>query len=233
MKVLILDNNALDAGKIIDLFGKSCSIEEHFEVRASFKEFNDLYIKEKFNILFINIDYETKKVLEFLEEFQGKTAYVVITSHQNNMMIEAHKHKIIGYLSKPYTLDEFKQVVFRIAKRSRLFSGDEEHEDHGHFKDLIAEGRINRIALTTLDGYVIVHYDDIIGSFLMLTKTLKHYASKLEQHGFFRVHKTHLVNLKYIRSYIKGKNSYVELKDGSNIEVSSRKKQTLVEKLNN
>jgi len=125
---------------------------------------------------------------------------------------------------------------------------NDREEEYAHFKDLIDSGQINRIALTTLDGFVIVHYSDIIrceangnytsvyfhdGSFLMLTKTLKHYASRLEQNGFFRVHKTHLVNLDYIRSYVKGKNSYVELKDGSNIEVSSRKKQTLVEILNN
>ena len=121
-------------------------------------------------------------------------------------------------------------------------------QNHFHFKELIEQGHINRIALTTLDVYVIVHYNDIIrceangnytsiyfhdGSFLMLTKTLKHYTARLEPHGFFRVHKTHLVNLNFIRSYIKGKNSFVVLKDGSNIEVSSRKKQVLVEMLNN
>lgn len=248
MKVLILDNNISDIERIKEFFGRACPVEQSFELSTNFKEFNQLYIKNQHNVLFVNIDNDTNEVLKFLEEHQDKPSFIIITSQQNNMIIEAYKHKILGYLPKPITIEEIEQVVFRINKRSHLIRGAEKQEDYSHFQDLIAKGEINRIALTTLDGYVIVHYDDIIrceangnytsvyfhdGSFLMLTKTLKHYASKLEAHGFFRVHKTHLVNIDYIRTYVKGKNSCVELKDGSSIEVSSRKKQTLVEILNN
>jgi len=248
MKVLILDSNKTRIENIKQLFTKSGLNGHHFQDVSRFHEMKELHSKTIFDILFLNLDSETKEVFNFLEGSTKHTAQIIVTSKQNNMMIEAFKHNIAGYLTEPYEIKEFEQAFKRIKKKNISTSAEEGKQDHSHFKKLIHDGKINRIALTTLDGYVIVHYDDIIrceangnytsiyfhdGSFLMLTKTLKHYASRLEPHGFFRVHKTHLVNLNFIRTYIKGKNSFVELKDGSNIEVSSRKKQILVDILNN
>ncbi len=248
MKVLILDNNKTRIEKIKELFAKSGLTGHLFRDVSRFHEMKELHSNTMFDILFVNLDSETKEVFNFLEDEVSQSAQIIVTSSQNNMMIKAFKHNIAGYLTEPYDMHDFEQALKRIQKKNISTSIEEGKQDYSHFKKLIHDGEINRIALTTLDGFVIVHYDDIIrceangnytsiyfhdGSFLMLTKTLKHYASRLEPHGFFRVHKTHLVNLNYIRSYIKGKNSFVELKDGSNIEVSSRKKQILVDILNN
>lgn len=245
MKVLIHEQNSTDAQRIQELCLVAYDVGNYFDLVDSFADMTSLYSTENYDVLFINIDKDPKKTLRFLTESQKDSTAIIITSSENDMMIEAYNHHIAGYLSKPFSEEKFIQIVQRaIKKRTPSYLKGEEY---AHFKNLIGNGEINRIALTTLDGYVIVHYDDIIrceangnytsiyfhdGSFLMLTKTLKHYASRLEKHGFFRVHKTHLVNLNYIRTYVKGKSSYVELKDGSNIEVSSRKKQTLVEVLN-
>ena len=247
MKVLILEDSIEDAESIQKLYTSHCSKCNSFDVAHSFIKMHALYSKEDYEVLYLNIDNYTAEIFDFLKSKVKDHTQVVITSKESNLMIEAHKHKIAGYLSKPYNAEQFIKVITRMSRTIEICNPKDE-EDYAHFKSLIADGQFNRIALTTLDGYVIVHYDDIVrceangnytsvyfndGSFLMLTKTLKHYASKLEGHSFFRVHKTHLVNLNYIRSYVKGRNSYVELTDGSNIEVSSRKKQTLVEILNN
>ncbi len=247
MKVLILEDTQADVDRIKDLFGQFHPEPHIFEQVSSYESMKTSCFNEDFDVVFMNIDMDERKSLELIKLKANDRAEMILTSKDNEMMIEAYKHNISGFLSNPIDEEAFVNTMERIKKKINLW-GESRKEEYGHFKELIDSGQINRIALTTLDGYVIVHYDDIIrceangnytsvyfhdGSFLMLTKTLKHYASKLEGNGFFRVHKTHLVNLDYIRSYVKGKNSYVELKDGSNIEVSSRKKQTLVEMLNN
>jgi len=69
------------------------------------------------------------------------------------------------------------------------------------------------------------------GSSLLITKTLKHYEDILIMDNFFRVHKSHLVNLDFVRRYVKGRQGMIEMVDGQMIEVSTRKKEALLERL--
>jgi two-component system LytT family response regulator len=246
MNVLILDQNPEDALHAKSLCREICDHVNNIDLVKSFDVMKTLFLTNTYDVLILNIDTDPEATEQLLEDGPDGRTSIVLTSKENILMIKALNHSISGYLSKPITLEQFSDTLSRVKKKHEMRKEMMERE-YGHFKNLIKEGQINRIALITLDGYVIVHYDDIIrceangnytsvyfsdGSFLMLTKTLKHYDSRLGQHGFFRIHKTHLVNLKFIRSYVKGKSSYVELKDGTHIEVSSRKKQNLVEIMN-
>ena len=53
----------------------------------------------------------------------------------------------------------------------------------------------------------------------------------LSGHSFFRVHNSHLINLVFIKSYNKGKGGSVKLVDGTEIEVSSRRKDDFIKRL--
>ena len=60
---------------------------------------------------------------------------------------------------------------------------------------------------------------------LVVAKTLKEFEEMLSGYNFFRVHNSHLVNLAYVKSYHKGKGGSVILIDGTEIEVSTRRKE--------
>jgi two-component system LytT family response regulator len=47
------------------------------------------------------------------------------------------------------------------------------------------------------------------------------------------VHQSHLINIKYIKEFIKSDGGYLILKDKTNIPVSVRKRNEVVETLNN
>ena len=63
------------------------------------------------------------------------------------------------------------------------------------------------------------------------TKTLKFYENLLSEDRFFRIHQKHLVHVKFIKKYLKEDGGYVQLKDGSKLEVSRRKKDELLKTL--
>jgi two-component system LytT family response regulator len=46
-----------------------------------------------------------------------------------------------------------------------------------------------------------------------------------------RVHQSHLINLRQVKEFIKGDGGYLVMKDGSNVAVSTRKKQEVMERL--
>jgi len=57
------------------------------------------------------------------------------------------------------------------------------------------------------------------------SKTIKDYEDLLPATMFFRVHSSHLINLNLIKKYFKGRGGYIEMEDGSTIEVVNRRKE--------
>ena len=104
-----------------------------------------------------------------------------------------------------------------------------------------------RIALSTSNGIHLFNIRDIIRCEskdnytqfhfknqkpLLISKTLKEYEELLSTHGFERIHQSHLINLKYLKSYIKQDGGYVLMSDGSNLPIAQRKKDRLKALLN-
>ena len=71
------------------------------------------------------------------------------------------------------------------------------------------------------------------GRKLLVSKTLKENEELLSNHNFIRPHKSHLVNVKYIKSFIRQEGGYIIMTDGSKIPVSRRKKDKIMETLFN
>jgi two-component system LytT family response regulator len=97
-----------------------------------------------------------------------------------------------------------------------------------------------RIALPTLTGYLFVKVNDIVRcesnntytTFfitdkrkIIVSKTLKECEQMMSDYKFHRVHNSHLINLDYIVEYIKGEGGIVKMIDGSQIDVSRRRKE--------
>ncbi|MEP7170773.1 MAG: LytTR family DNA-binding domain-containing protein, partial [Bacteroidota bacterium] len=53
----------------------------------------------------------------------------------------------------------------------------------------------------------------------------------LTENNFLRVHQSHLINLNYVKKYVRGEGGYVVMSDGSSVNVSVRKKHEVLEKL--
>mgnify|MGYP006146415749 CR=1 FL=1 len=103
-----------------------------------------------------------------------------------------------------------------------------------------------RIALSNSDGIHLFEVSDIIrcesednytkfyiknSKPILISKTLKEYEELLTEHGFERIHQSHLINLAYLKSYIKKDGGYVIMADNANLPISQRKKERLQELL--
>ncbi|MBP1652269.1 MAG: two component transcriptional regulator, LytTR family, partial [Bacteroidetes bacterium] len=58
----------------------------------------------------------------------------------------------------------------------------------------------------------------------LISKSLKEYEEMLSDKGFYRVHKSFLINIHHIVKIIKGLGTAVVMSDQKNIPISSRKK---------
>jgi two-component system LytT family response regulator len=67
---------------------------------------------------------------------------------------------------------------------------------------------------------------------LVVSKPLKEFEEILISKNFLRIHKSHIVNLIHIEKYVKGVSRHVIMSDSSIIPVSTRKKDEVLNKLN-
>jgi two-component system LytT family response regulator len=58
---------------------------------------------------------------------------------------------------------------------------------------------------------------------------LKEYEEMLTEHDFVRIHQSHLINLAFVKSYVKKENGFVLMADDVQLPISQRKKEQLQE----
>ena len=63
------------------------------------------------------------------------------------------------------------------------------------------------------------------GKTILVTKLLKDFEDILLPYRFYRIHNSHLINLKYIEKYIKGDGGQVLLTNGTVLDIARRKKE--------
>jgi len=66
---------------------------------------------------------------------------------------------------------------------------------------------------------------------IMSSKPLKYFEELLEGYDFVRIHQSHIINLRHIRRYVRGDGGQVIMNNGTEIEVSRRKKDDLLDKI--
>lgn len=101
-----------------------------------------------------------------------------------------------------------------------------------------------KLILTTQESIYVVNVDDIIrceatGNYtqfyltdnrkLLVSKTLKEYEDLLQPYNFYRLHHSHLINLRHLERYNKKEGGSIIMSDQSTVPVSLRKKEQLLQ----
>jgi two-component system LytT family response regulator len=183
-------------------------------------------------------------ILEEVAKTNGKlnSHIVFITAHEQ-YALKAFKFSALDYLLKPVDPEELKKSIVKIKEVL------EKNTSFDHI-DLLLENirkkvdHFKRIALSTADGIHLFEISDIIRCEsqdnytqffiknhkpLLISKTLKEYEELLMEHGFERIHQSHLINLSYLKSYIKTDGGYVIMGDNAKLPIAQRKKERLQE----
>lgn len=185
-------------------------------------------------------------ILEKLAQKNGKSSshIVFVTAHEE-YAIKAFRFSALDFLLKPVDPEELEKVIEKIKNAL------EKNDNYAHI-DLLLENirkkvdNFKRIALSTADGIHLVEVSDIIrcesednytkfyiknSKPILISKTLKEYEELLGEHGFERIHQSHLINISCLKSYIKKDGGYVIMADNSKLPISQRKKERLQELL--
>ena len=244
MNAIIIDDEKKGREILHKLIKNYCP-EVHIKALASnADEAYKLIKKHTPDIIFLDIEMPNGNGFYLLEKFDAIPFQVIFTTAYDNYAIQAIKHQAFDYLLKPIDIDELKATVANVKKI--IASHPVKNHPAGFASELRLE-HTGRIALPIKDGVVYLAVADIIrvasdGSYsvfyttgkkkYMVSKNLKVYEDLLPGQTFFRVHKSHLINIKKVKKYLRTDGYFAEMEDGSIVEISRRKKDEFLQLMN-
>ncbi|MGB3183478.1 MAG: LytTR family DNA-binding domain-containing protein [Cyclobacteriaceae bacterium] len=197
--------------------------KEQVEVVATAKnamEALSFISKDKPDILFLDIDLPGMSGLQFLEALGDLSVKVIFTTAHSKYAVPAYKFKAEAFLVKPIDTEDLEEVVGRLyeelsQQKQRLFS-DKLPVSSTKGTEFIALDQI--VACESSSNYCLIHLAS--GEDRMVSKTLKAIEASLTGDEFVRIHQSYLINLRYLKSYLKTDGGSVELTNGKVYPVS-------------
>jgi two-component system LytT family response regulator len=231
---IIVDDELFGRENLKKIIETYCSEMEILACADSVVQAKDLVKVHNPDVVFLDINMPVLDGFDFLKEFDERKFMVVIFSAHDEFGIQAVKAGAVDYLLKPVNIKELKLTIKKLlslkSKRDRI--------------ELVPD--TDKLVLPASHGFEVLDFDDIIrleadGSYTnvilgnnqhkFVSHTLKDFEDTLPKGKFYRIHKSHLINLKFIKAYSNIGGNYVTMCDGSRIEVSRRKAPEFIQKI--
>lgn len=194
------------------------------------------------DLVFLDIQMPNKNGFELFKEIKEVNFEVIFTTAHSEYAIEAIKRSALDYLLKPINYIDLLGAVTRFEEKSK------KHMQQNQLSILIenidsGDSAHKKIAISTEMGIEFLKFNTIIyleaqsnytkfyltyNSNIITAKTLKHFEEILPLNLFFRIHKSYLVNMNFIKRFTKGDEQFVELITGQRLPVSIRKKDEFI-----
>lgn len=196
-----------------------------------------LIAKHNPQIVFLDIEMPRMNGFEMLNRLPHKNFHLIFTTAYDQYAIKAIKHAAFDYLLKPIDINELQTAVQKVEEHGAFNQTTERLETLQ--QNLSEQFHLHKIAIPTMDGLLFFNIADIIyleadsnystvhfkdHPKLLTTRTLRDFEEMLPGNQFFRPHHSYIINVNYIKRYIKGDGGQIELSNGHYVDVSRSKK---------
>ena len=186
------------------------------------------------DVVFLDINMPVLDGFDFLEQYEDRNFMVVFVSAHEEFGINAVKVGATDYILKPINIRELKQTVKNLlCLKNKKINVEIVHATDklilpaSHGFDLLAFEDIVRLEADGCYTKVVINgtKDKIV------SRTLKDFEDSLPKDLFFRIHKSHLINLLYVKEYSNFGGNYITMTDGSKVGLSRRKAPEFILKI--
>lgn len=244
-KIVVIEDDEKSRLQLITMLNEHVKDAHIVQACKNNQEAKAAIIQYEPELVITDIELENEAVFTMLQELDNKNFEIIFTTGHDKYAIAAIKFSALYYILKPFGTDELLQAMqYYYVKQHKKTAAQQLDALFYNFKQL--QNNQKKIVLPTIKGLEVFTVKEVIrceaeinytNFFLdgvkhgiMVTKTLKEYEELLTSYGFFRVHHSHLINLNHVKKFVK-KDNTVTMSDGSIVDVSRRKKDEFLEKL--
>jgi len=229
-RAVIIDDEEDSRSNTRNMIQNYCSEIEIVGEAASGPEGKEKIQELKPHVVFLDINMPGMNGFQMLEGIYNRDFCVIFLTAYSEHGITAVKAGATDYLLKPLILSELqgaiKKVVQHYESKGGAATGKEDSK--------------NLVLINHSKGFTLVDFKDIIwleasdnytNLFLngqkkiIASKTLKEFESILPPSDFFRVHRSALININYVKEYSNHEGGEVILSDGTRVQVSKARTQ--------
>ena len=194
-------------------------------------------------LVFLDVEMPYGNAFDVLEGCHDLYFETIFATAFSEYSLRALNQSAAYYLLKPISIEELIQAVNKVQQhiiRNEIFNRNQILAEN--FREPKPERQ--RIILPTLEGFEVERLDDILrfqgnGNFTdvyfrrkmkpkkMVCRLLK-YFGELLSYPFLRVHKSHIININAVKSYLKSSGGLIVLEDDTEIEISAAYKEVFL-----
>jgi two-component system LytT family response regulator len=244
LKVIIVDDEKASRDTLAGLLKRYCQNVEVIAQAEGYAQGIEVISANEPDVVFLDIQMPDGSGFKLIEDLGEVKFEVIFTTAYDQYAIKAIKYSALDYLLKPVVPDDLVNAVKKAEQKKN--AGQMNQNIKILLENLAQKNEPRKIVLSTAEKMHIVEIDDIIrcesddyytrfyfkdGKTLLISKTLKENEELLGEKYFIRPHKSHLVNIKYIKGFLKNDGGYIVMSDGTKVPVSRRKREYVVSTL--
>ncbi|SFD06678.1 two component transcriptional regulator, LytTR family [Chitinophaga sp. CF118] len=247
IKAIIVDDEQHCIDALQTMLQKKCPEVTVLGGVNSVKEAKDLIEALQPDVVFLDVEMPHQNGFELLKLFDKITFDVIFTTAYEQYALKAIKFNALDYLLKPFSIKELQDAIQKCVSRRNGQSAEQHSPIEVFLQNMKTLHQTHKkIALPTINGLVFMPVQNIVrcestGNYtrifftdkknLMVSRPLKEFEELLTDVDFFRVHNSHLINLQQMQSYIQGEGGFALMSDGTQVEVSRRRKADFLKKV--
>jgi two-component system, LytTR family, response regulator len=196
------------------------------------------------DLVFLDIQMPVLNGFELLKKIGNIRFDIIFTTAHDQYAIQAIRFSALDYLLKPIDADELRAAFEKFMRRRMATVGNQSLYQNLLYNINAGDKNEFKLAVPTSEGTFFYFPHEILRlegesnytrffftgkKPLLVSKTLKEYEEILSEHGFIRVHKSHLINKAHVQTYTP--DGHLILADQSRIEISRRRKEEVMEAL--
>lgn len=245
IRAVIIEDEAESRELLTALVTKNCEGVTVVDTAGNVEAGVEAIKKHSPDLIFLDISMPDGTGFDLLGKVANMKFDIIFTTATDRYALKAIKYSALDYMLKPIDVEELKVAVEKVKDKKSSVSGV---ENLAFLLQNLKQKNDNfsKITLPTGNAYEIVNVPDIIrceaeGSYtnfylvgnkkVMVSASLKHYEDLLPENDFIRVHHHHLINMNHVVRFLKVDGGYAIMSDGTQVEISRRKKDAFVERL--
>jgi len=235
---IIIDDEPKNIRLLQQMLAVHCPQVEIMAIESDAKKGLLLIGEKQPQLVFLDVEMPHLNGFDLLKKLEPVSFEVIFVTAYSHYAIEAFDHHATGYITKPINTGKLVAAVHTAAKRI-----EEKNINKNLFSLLEQNTRQaapDKIPLSTSNGLVFVKITEIMycessGNYthfymhddkkIVVSRQLGEYEKLLPENNFTRIHDKYIINLAYIKEYIKGSGGEVVLENGKELPVASRRKE--------
>ena len=240
MKAVIVDDEPASGQALALLLREFVTEVELAGSASNAQEALELIRRVKPDLIFLDVELDGDSGFDLLEQLPDDGPEVVFTTGYEQYATRAFRTSATDFLMKPVEVDQLRDAVRKVSEKLRVAAAEQRYgvlirNWHGQGNE--------QIALSSSEGFVFIKMSDLIycigdGAYtyfflrndekITVSKNIGEFEPLLTPRGFFRVHKSYLINLSEMKRYVRGEGGYVVMSNGQSVDVSKRRKEAFL-----